>query len=162
MALPTVVLTGLAQFTGVGGVITYAAAAIFPLQKNIKVTHAFDLDVLKDPSGFACAWGARDESYDLGIGMYLVDGSGYTASPSAGNVDNAIKGAFFPTPISIITLSGFGGSHSADLPLLNSTFQVQPGSTIDLDQMKCGEMEWKLKRYTNAVQQALIALTPSA
>lgn len=161
MALPVVIQTGLAEFVGVGGTITYAAAAIFPLQKNYKVNHDFNVEEVKDPSGYDVAWGARNEYYEISIGMYLVDGSGYTTSPS-GSVDNAIKGAFFPTPISIVTLSGFGGTHSADYPLLNATWQVRTGSTIDLDNAKCGEMEWKLRRYTNATQQLLIALTPTA
>jgi len=162
MALPNVLLTGLAQFTGVAGAITYASAAIYPLQRNIKVNHDFSAEEGKDPSGFDIFWAARNEFYELTIGMYLVDSSGYTNSPSAGTVDNAIKGAFFPTPISIVTLSGFGGAHSADFPLINSTFQVRPGSTMDLDQMKCNELEWKLRRYTNAAQQTLMGLTPTA
>jgi hypothetical protein len=161
MALPTVVLSGLAQFVSVAGTITYASAAIYPLQKTIKATHDFQVEEIKDPSGFDFAWAARNEFYEITIGMYLVDGSGYTATPS-GAVDNAIKGAFFPTPINTVVLSGFGGSHSADFPLLNSTFQVRPGSTIDLENLKCGEIEWKLRRYTNAAQQLAIALTPTA
>jgi hypothetical protein len=160
MPLPTVQLAGLAEFVGVAGIITYAAAVIYPLQHTIKATHTFSLTDVKDPSGFEVSWGARNEAYDITIGMSLVDGSGYTTTPS-GSVDNAIKGAFFPTPISSVVLSGFGGAHAADFPLLNNNFIVQPGSTIDLNNEKCGEMEWKLRGFTNAVQRLLVLLVPT-
>lgn len=162
MLLQPVVLTGVAQFTGVGGTITYASAAIYPIQETIKANQVFEYEPIKDPSGFDLAWSARNNCYDIDLGMKLMDSTGYGSSPSGGSVANAISGALFPAPISTITLAGFGGADSADIPWLNSIYQVLSGSNIDLSNIKCGEMTWKVRWYASAAQRALIAITPSS
>ena len=126
MLLQPVVLTGVAQFTGVGGTITYASAAIYPIQETIKANQVFEYEPIKDPSGFDLAWSARNNCYDIDLGMKLMDSTGYGSSPSGGSVANAISGALFPAPISTITLAGFGGADSADIPWLNSIYEYRP------------------------------------
>jgi hypothetical protein len=160
--IPVATLTGLAQFTGVGGQIAIASVAIYPMQKSLKFTHKFELQKFKSPNGFTIGWGARDESYELKIGMMLVDSTGYTTTPSAGTIAHAITGTYFPLPLAIVQLSGFGGADAADCAWINDYWQVQDGSDIDLKQLEEGELNLNLLKYTSQVQQALMQLTPGA
>lgn len=142
MAAPTVTVRGKAAVEGVVGTFT---VILYPLQQSLKVSHDFEEETVKDAHGFDAAWLARNEKYHLDIGMKLVGDT----------VAHAKAGAAFSTPYTKITISG------ADVAVLNGDWHIVSGADIDLGNTKVGDINFKLRQYTNTDQNTAATTTPT-
>ena len=140
---------GKAQVAGVSGDLTVASVALYPLKESMKLSHAFDEDIIKDEQGNDASWRAFNEKYEGDIGMRLV----MTGTPSTFAAAKALAAAL--TPYAIVTISG------CDIAIWNTSFQVIPGSDVGLTNTTAGSMTWKLRRYKDSAQNTLATTEPS-
>jgi hypothetical protein len=140
---------GKAQVAGITGTLTIAAAVLYALKENMRMSHNFEEDIIKDEQGNDAAWRAFNEKFEGDIGMRLV----HTGTPSS--FANAKALAAAATPYAIITIT------DCDIAAWNTTWQVISGSDIGLTNTTAGSMSFKLRRYVDATQNALAATIPA-
>jgi hypothetical protein len=140
---------GYAQVAGVSGTLTVSAVALYPLKENMKFSHNFEEDIIKDEQGNDAAWRAFNEKFEGDIGMRLV----HTGSPSTFANAKALAAAL--TPYAIVTISG------CDIAAWNTSYQVISGSDVGLTNTTAGTMTFKLRRYADGTQNTLATSTPS-
>jgi hypothetical protein len=140
---------GKAQVAGVSGTLTIAAVVLYALKENMKASHAFDEDIIKDEQGNDASWRAFNEKYDADIMMRLVH-----TNPTS-TVAGAKALAAFQDPYAIVTIS------DCDLTEWNTTWQIVSGGEIGLTNTTAGTMSFKLRRYVDSTQNTLAATTPS-
>lgn len=139
---------GKAQVAGVSGTFS-APAAFYPLKENMKFSHSFEEDIIKDQQGNDAAWRAYNEKYEGDIGMRLVVVSGTNTFAAAAALAAEL------TPYQIVTITG------CDIDAWNTSYQVISGSDIGLTNTTAGSMSWKLRRYVDGTQNALAVSTPT-
>ena len=121
---------------------------LYPMPQSMKIGQEFDEDITQNEIGDDCAWRARNEKYMGDIGMKLMD-------KTAGNlIANAKTGAAFLAPYAIVTIT------KSAITAWNTTWQNISGSSIDQDNVKIGEISFKLRRYADSTQNTLAATTP--
>jgi hypothetical protein len=139
---------GKAQVAGVTGTFS-APAAFYPLKENMRFSHSFEEDIIKDQQGNDAAWRAFNEKFegDIGMRLVVVDGTNTFAAAKALAAEL--------TPYQIVTITG------CDISAWNTSYQVISGSDVGLTNTTAGSMTWKLRRYVNATQNALAVSTPT-
>ncbi len=140
--MATKTFRGKAQVSGCEAaldIITYAA------QQSIKITQEADEEIIKDPAGQDAAWRAQNEKYMGDIAMKIL-GSNAAAAQAR---------AILQAPYTTITISG------SDSAAVNGAWQNLPAGDISLQNDKTGDQTYKLRRYTDSVQNTLATTTPS-
>ena len=140
------VFRGKAQVSGLAMSID---VILYPSPHDASMDHQFGLDAVQDQNGDDCAWRTRNEMIDGDITCHLIDRTG---SPT---IAHAKAGAAFLAPLAVVTIS------SSDVTAWNTTWTVVPGSKIDLKNEGTGSIAFKLRRYVDSTQNALLATTPS-
>ena len=133
---------GLAQVTGCAATFD---VILYPIPQNMKQTHEFEMEIVKDVNGQDTAWWTRNEMINGDVAMKLVGDSNAHAQ----------AGAAFLAPLAVVTISG------SPVALWNTTWTIMNGSDIDLGNTKVGDITFKLRRYSDATQNALFATQPS-
>lgn len=140
---------GKAQVAGVSGTLTIDSVVLYALKENMKASHSFEEDIIKDEQGNDAAWRAYNEKYEGDIGMRLV----HTGTPSTFADAEAL--AAFQTPYAIVTIA------DCDITAWNTTWQVVSGGDIGLTNTTAGSMTFKLRRYVDSTQNTLAATEPT-
>ena len=136
---------GKAQVTGTA----FACNVIlYPWPETIRSTHEFEEDKIQNTIGDDYSWRARNEMIMGDLGMIFVDQS--VSSTKA----NAQAGMAYFAPYAILTISG------CDAAVYNTTWQVVSGSTMDQKNTDPAKGTFRIRRYTDAAQNALAATTP--
>lgn len=139
--MATVVKRGKASVEGIVGtidVITYA------VKQSGSASHNFDLEEVKDESGFDAAWLARNTHILADFKFKLL---GDTAAHA--------KSQTFIAPLATVTLSGF------DLSDINGTYQNLSGQQFDLNNTSVSDFATKFRKYTDGTQNTLSQTTPT-
>ena len=139
-------IAGLLSTDGTGIVFD---VILYPMPQSMKLSQEFDEDVTQNDIGDDCAWRARNEKYMGDVGMKLMD-KGATST-----LAHAKTGAAFLSPYAIVTIS------NAAVAAWNTTWQVVSGGGIDQDNVKIGDISFRLRRYADSTQNTLAATTPS-
>jgi hypothetical protein len=142
---------GKAQIAGLlssdGTAVTFDVI-LYPMPQSMKLSQEFDEDITASEIGDDCAWRARNEKYTGDLGMKLMDKSATSL------IANARTGAAFLAPYAIVTIT------KSSVSAWNSTYQNVSGGSIDQDNMKIGDISFRLRRYADSTQNTLAATTP--
>lgn len=122
---------------------------LYPMPQSMKVQQEFDEEIVQDEIGDDCAWRARNEKYTGDVSMKLMD------KGAVSTLANAKTGAAFKSPYTIITIS------NAAVAAWNTTWQIVSGGGIDQDNVKVGDITFRLRRYADPTQNTLAATIPS-
>ena len=121
---------------------------LYPLPQSMKLSQEFDEDITQSEIGDDCAWRARNEKYMGDVSMKLMD------KTNTSTIANAKTGAAFLSPYTVVTIT------KSAITAWNTTWQVISGGGIDQDNMKIGDISFRLRRYSDATQNTLAATTP--
>lgn len=150
MSAPTPVLRGLASIHGVVGTFD---VLVYPLQQKLQMTQNFEEEAVKDANGFTAALLARDEHGMLNIGVkFTADTAAHAATPTTGT---STMGQPFLLPYQTVTLSGFA------LAAINNTFQNVTGTSLDMENSKVADGDYKLRLWANSTQNTSLTTAPS-
>lgn len=139
--MATVVKRGKASVDGIVGSIDLIAYAV---KQSGSATHNFDLEEVKDESGFDAAWLARNTHILSDFKLKML---GDTAAHA--------KSQTFIAPLATVTLSGF------DLADFNGTYQNMSGAQIDLNNTSVADFATKFRKYADATQNTASQTTPT-
>lgn len=142
---------GYAQVAGTSGTLTINAVVVYPLKESMRYTQQFEEDIIKDEQGNDAAWRAFNEKYEGDIGMRIV----HTGTGGTSTFANAKALVALLTPYQIVTIS------ACDISSWNTTWQVIPGSDVNLTNTTAGGMTWRLRRYADSTQNTLAATVPA-
>lgn len=154
MSTAPITQRGLANINGVAGSIDIV---VYPLSQKIKTTQQWERELIKDVKGGDCASIDRNEHVSLSIGVkFMGDTAAHAAAPmsTGAGVLSAI-GQPFLAPSAILTFSGFA------LAALNGTWIHDPGSELDMENVKVADGDLKMRRYADSTQQTLMTSSPS-
>lgn len=140
--MATIVQKGKANVNGVAGTIDLV---IYPVAQSANVNHNFDEEIVKDTTGFDCAWLARNTHK---MADFKFKALGTTAA-------TAKTGLAFIAPFATVTLTGF------DTAELNTTWQNISGASIDLNNTSVADFSTKFRCYVDATQNTLSNTTPA-
>jgi hypothetical protein len=121
---------------------------LYPMPQSMKLSQEFDEDITQNEIGDDCGWRARNEKFMGDVGMKLMDKSATSL------IANAKTGAAFHAPYAIITIT------KSAVAAWNTTWQNISGGGIDQDNVKIGDINFRLRRYSDATQNTLAATTP--
>lgn len=140
--MATVIQRGKASVNGVSGSIDLI---IYPVAQSANVNHNFEEEVIKDVTGFDCAWVARNVHK---LADFKFKALGDTAA-------HAATGLTFIAPFTTVTLSGFTTAE------LNTTWQNISGASIDLNNTSVADFSTKFRCYVDSTQNTLSQTTPA-
>ncbi len=118
---------------------------LYPVQQSMKMSQEYEEEIVKDAVGQDSAWLARNERWMGDIAMKLL---GDTAA-------HAAAGAAFLAPLAVVTIT------ASPVAAFNTTWQITNGSDIGLNNDKVGDINFKLRRYSDATQNTLAQTTPA-
>jgi hypothetical protein len=158
--MATLTLRGLAGVAGVGGTISFATVAIYPVQQTLELEQKWEEETIKDVNGFDACWVGRNEHQICTIGLKMTaDTAAHAAAPlsSGGTGVTALSalGQPFTTPYGAMVLASF------TLPAFNGTYQIMPGSKISAGNTKIADGTYILRRYADSTQAAASVSVPS-
>ena len=140
--MATATIRGKAAIEGVAAVFD---VILYPEPQSAKLGRAADEETIKDRHGATCTQLWRDEHYTCDLNMKLL---GDTTA-------HATTGADFLALGAKVTIS------TATAAKMNGEWQVLAGDDIDLGNTKVGDINFKLRRFKDDAQNALLLSTPA-
>ena len=133
---------------------------LYALQQTGKGTQNFEEEIIKDVHGYDAVWVARNEHLLTDFSLKLVgDTMAHAAAPATSvtgtSTTVSLLGQPFLAPLSCVSLGSFVPAS------LNGIYQILSGNDVDLSNTKVGDLNFKLRRYANADQNASITASPT-
>ena len=155
--MATEIYRGKAVVAGIPGSFD---SLLYALQQTGKATQNYEEEIIKDVHGNDAAWVARNEHLTTDFSLKLVaDTVAHAQSPVAAvtgtNTTISGLGQPFLSPLSCVSLGGFV------LAGFNGLYQIVSGNDVDLNNTKVGDLNFKLRRYADATQNASITASPT-
>lgn len=140
--MATNTVRGKAQVSGCAAMFD---VILYPVQQSMRLSHKFKEEIIMDALGQDTSWRAYNEMIDGNWEMKIL---GDTSA-------HAQAGAAFFAPLAIVTVSG------SPVVALNTTWQIAPDSDIVLKNDAVGDINFRVRRYVDSVQNTLAQTTPS-
>ena len=152
--MPTVQKKGVATIEGIPG----SFDVIVWLPQTGKFADKWEKETVKDQHGFTIAKLGRDQSIDGDITMMISGVSANSPSTAA-----QLAAQVWPlAPLTTVTLSGFVfATDNAGGGGLNGQWAYEPGGDLALDFSKVNGATFKLEKFVDPTQNALLNTTPN-